>query len=57
MVAKTAAHDSVACEPLQDAKMRSRRLTQTIAGSNNKVGRTADPPSMLRELDGGYDDD
>ena len=27
--------------------MRSRRLTQDIAGSNDEVGRTADPPSKL----------
>ena len=28
--------------------MRSRRLTQAIAGSNDEVGRTADPPSKLK---------
>ena len=28
--------------------MRSRRLTQDIAGSNDEVGRTADPPSKLK---------
>ena len=39
---------SVACEPLQDATMRSRRLTQAIAGSDDEVGRTADPPSKLK---------
>ena len=30
--------------------MRSGRLTQAIAGSNDEVGRTADPPSKLRTL-------
>ena len=38
----------VACGPLHDATMRSRRLTQAIAGSNDEVGRSADPPSKLR---------
>ena len=28
--------------------MRLRRLTQAIAGSNDKVGRTADAPSKLK---------
>ena len=36
---------SIAREPLQDATVRSRRPTQAIAGSNDEVGRTADPPS------------
>ena len=32
----------------QDATMRSRRLTQTISGSNDEVGRTAYPRSKLK---------
>ena len=36
---------SIARKPLQDATMRSGRPTQAIAGSNDEVGRTADPPS------------
>ena len=39
---------SIAHEPLQDASMRSGELTQAIAGCNDEVGRTADPPSSCR---------
>ena len=36
---------STAREPLQDASMRPGRTTQAIAGGNDEVVRTADPPS------------
>ena len=45
VVARTGRPDSIAREPLQDATMRSGRPTQASAGSNDEVGRTADPPS------------
>ena len=41
---------SIARELLQDATMRSGRSTQAIAGGNDEVVRTADPP--LNNLDG-----
>ena len=44
MVARSGRPHSIAREPLQDATMRSGRLTQAIAGSNDEVERTADPP-------------
>ena len=45
VVARSGRPRSIAREPLQDATMRSGRPTQAIAGSNDEVGRTADPPS------------
>ena len=48
VVAQAATHRLIAREPLREAVMRSGRLTQAIAGSNDEVGRTADPPSKLR---------
>ena len=45
MVARSGRRQSVAREPLQDATMKSGRATQAIAGSDDEVGRTADPPS------------
>ena len=48
VVAQAAAHRLIAREALRKAAMRSGRLTQAIAGSNDEVGRTADPPSKLR---------
>ena len=45
VVALSGRPHSIAREPLQDATMRSGRPTQAIAGSNDEVGRTADPPS------------
>ena len=43
VVARSGRLHSVAREPLQDATVRSGRSTQAIAGSNDEVGRTADP--------------
>ena len=37
---------SVAREPLREAMRRSGRLSEAIAGRNEEVGTTADPPSM-----------
>ena len=48
VLAQAAAHRLIAREPLRVAVMRSGRLTQAIAGSNDEVGRTADPSSKLR---------
>ena len=45
VVARSCRPHSIAREPLQDATMRSGRLTQAIAGSNGEFERTADPPS------------
>ena len=40
MVAQAAAHRLVARKPLQEATMRSGRLSIAIAGRNDEVGRT-----------------
>ena len=45
VVARSGRPHSIAREPLPDATMRSGRSTQVIAGGNDEVGRTADPPS------------
>ena len=45
VVARSGRPHSIARERLQDATMRSERSTQAIAGGNDEVGRTADPPS------------
>ena len=45
VVAQAADHRLIAREPLREAVVRSGRLTIAVAGSNDEVGRTADPSS------------
>ena len=45
VVAQAAAHRLIARKPLREAVMRSGRLSTAIAGGNDEVRRSLNPPS------------
>ena len=57
MVARDGRPHSIAREPLQDATMRSRRLTQAIAGSSVEVGKPLIRQAAADDLDGWHDNE